>query len=131
MAATATEQIIQNGPRNLVAKYTIAGTTGDASNSVLVNVSDVDVNIGVNGLKLTKVQASIHGFSCRLAWDASANVDLIDIPDGDNVNLCYDKFGGIPNNATTGATGDVLFSTTGYTGAPDGGHIVLCFDKIS
>ncbi|KKL60115.1 hypothetical protein LCGC14_2208580 [marine sediment metagenome] len=31
MAATATEQVINDGPRNLYLKYTIAGTTGDAA----------------------------------------------------------------------------------------------------
>jgi len=129
MAATATEQIINNGPRNLVAKYTIAGTTGDTTAGTLVDVSNVDASIGVNALRLTKVQSTIHGFSCRLLWDATANVDLIDIGDGENVDLCFEDFGGLPNNAGSGATGDVLFTTTGYTAAGDGGHITLWFKK--
>jgi len=129
MAATATEQIINNGPRNLVAKYTIAGTTGDTTDGVLVDVSSVDAGIGVNDLRLTKVQATIHGFSMRLAWDATANVDLIDIGDGENTDLCFESYGGIPNNGAAGATGDVLFTTTGYTAAGDGGHVTLWFKK--
>lgn len=129
MAATATQQIINNSSRNLVLKYTIAGTTGDTSDGVLVDVSALDSSIGVNDLKLKKVKAVIHGFSVRLAWDATANVDLIDISDGDNIDLCYSEFGGIPNNAGSGATGDVLWTTTGYTASGDGGHIILWFTK--
>ena len=129
MAATATQQIIANGPRNLVLKYTIAGTTGDATAAVLVDVSALDSSIGVNGLKLMSAQAVCTGFSCSLAWDATTDVDLIYFPSDTDVDQDFSKFGGIPNNAGTGATGDVMFSTVGYTAAGDGGLIYLHFRK--
>ena len=129
MAATATQQIIANGPRNLVVKYTIAGTTGDTTAGTLVDVSALDAGIGVNGLTLKSVQATITGFTCSLLWDATANVELFRIPDGDNVDHDFSKFGGVKNNAGAGATGDVLFTTIGYTAGSDGGHIYLWFRK--
>jgi hypothetical protein len=129
MAATATQQIIANGPRNLVLKYTIAGTTSDATAVKLVDVSALDSSIGVNDLKLMSIQAALTGFTCSLLWDATANVDLVYIPDEETVNLDFSKFGGIPNNAGSGATGDVLFTTVGYTASGDGGIIYLHFKK--
>ena len=128
MAATATQQIIANGPRNLVLKYTIAGTTGDTAAGTLVDVSALDTGIGVNGLTLMSAQWGLTGFSCKLVWDATADIDLIEIPAGEG-SQDFTKFGGIKNNSGTGATGDVDFTTTGYTAAGDGGHIYLCFKK--
>jgi len=130
MAATATQQIIANGPRNLVLKYTIAGTTGDASAATLVDVSALDSSIGVNDLSLISVQAGLTGFSCKLAWDATTDVDLIEIPADQSFEQDYSRFGGIKNNAGTGSTGDVVITTTGYTAAAgEGGHIYLWFKK--
>lgn len=129
MAATATQQIIANGPRNLVLKYTIAGTTGDTTAGVLVDVSTLDANIGVNDLRLMSVQGVINGFTLSLLWNADANVDLFYIPDSEDVNQDFSRFGGIPNNAGTGADGDVLFTTVGYTASGDGGILYLWFKK--
>ncbi len=129
MAATATQQIIANGPRNLVLKYTIAGTTGDTAAGTLVDISAIDSTLGVSALKLMGVQAALTGFSCALLWNATANVNLIEIPTDQSMNQDYSKFGGIPNNAGTGVNGDVLFTTTGYTASGDGGHIYLWFKK--
>ena len=129
MAASATQQIIANGPRNLVLKYTIAGTTGDTTAGVLVDVSALDSSIGVNDLKLMSIQAMLTGFTCSLLWDATTDIDLVYIPDEETVNLDFSKFGGIPNNAGTGATGDVMFTTVGYSAAGDGGILYLHFKK--
>ena len=133
MAATATEQVLADGPRNLILKYTIAGTTNDTSAGILVNVSDfVDrdgVALGANALTLYSVQACLTGFSCKLSWDASTDVDLIEIPADAEVNQDFSKFGGIKDNSAGSSTGDVLFTTTGYTAAGNGGHIYLCFKK--
>jgi hypothetical protein len=127
MAATATEQVLNNGPRNLVVKYTIAGTTGDTATGILVNASDF--GLGANSLTLMEVDASLTGFSCNLLWDATANVALVEIPSDDPVSDDFSEFGGIKNNSGAGSTGDVLFTTTGYTAAGDGGTIVLRFKK--
>jgi len=133
MAATATQQIINDGHRNLNLKYTIAGTTGDTAVGILVNVSGFnDANgtaLGANGLTLMGVEASLTGFSCNLLWDATTNVSLVEIPSDEYVKLDFSKFGGIKDNSGAGSTGDVLFTTTGYTASGDGGHIYLKFKK--
>lgn len=128
MAATAVQQIIHNGPRNLVLKYTVGGTTGDTTAGVLVDVSALDSNIGVNGLTLMSASWSLFGLNVLLDWDATANVSLFELSEGEG-DHDLTKYGGIKNNAGSGATGDVLWTTTGYTAAGDGGHIILSFKK--
>ena len=128
MAATATQQIIANGPRNLVVKYTIAGTTGDTVAGTLLDISGVDADLGVSDLKLMSAQWGLTGCSVNLLWNATANVALLECSAGSD-SQDFSKFGGIPNNAGTGVNGDVLFTTTGYTAGGDGGHIYLHFKK--
>lgn len=130
MAATATQQIIANGPRNLVLKYTIAGTTGDAAAVKLVDVSALDASLGANALTLMSISWGLSGFSCKLVWDATTDIDLIEMPANSADSQDFSKFGGIKDNsAAANSTGDVMFTTTGYTASGDGGHIYLCFKK--
>lgn len=129
MAATATEQVLNNGVRNLNLKYTIAGTTGDVTGSTLVDVSSLDTGIGVNGLTLYEVESSLTGFSAKLQWDATSAVDLVELPSDEYLKQDFSAEGGIKNNAGAGATGDVLITTTGYTASGDGGFILLRFKK--
>ncbi len=133
MAATATQQIINDGNRNLNLKYTIAGTTGDVTNSILVNVSgfnDAEGNsLGANALTLVGINASLTGFSVNLLWDATANVELLEIPSDEPYTRDFRSFGGIKDNSGSGSTGDILITTTGYTASGDGGHIYLKFKK--
>jgi len=133
MAATATQQVINDGPRNLVLKYTIAGTTGDITATKLVDAStfnDKNGNaVGANGLKLMAVQSSLTGFSAKLSWDATTDVDLIELPTDQEYSVDFTEIGGITDNGGSGSTGDVMITTTGYTASGDGGVIVLYFKK--
>jgi hypothetical protein len=127
MAATATQQVIHNGPRNFVAKYTIGGTTGDTTKGTLVDASAIDSTLGDNALRLEKAEWALTGFSCNLQWDGGPDVDLIELNSGFG-RLDFSDIGGIKNNATL-QSGDVLFTTTNYTASGNGGHIVLEFKK--
>ena len=133
MAATATQQVLNNGHRNLILKYTIAGTTGDAAAVKLVDASTfTDANgvaLGANSLTLIKVQSSLTGFSAKLLWDASTDIDLVELPTGENLVQDFSEFGGIKDNGGSGSTGDVMITTTGYTASGDGGSFVLYFKK--
>ena len=133
MAATATQQIIADGHRNLILKYTIAGTTGDAAAVDLVDATAFNdaegTALGANSLTLLGIDASLTGFSCNLLWDATANVSLVEIPSDEPIKQDFSRFGGIKDNSGTGSTGKVVFTTTGYTASGDGGHIYLKFKK--
>ena len=126
MAATATQQVINNGPRNLVVKYTIAGATGDTTAGVLLDIDQIETD-SIN-LRLERAQWSLTGHSCKLLWDGgTADVDLLELSAGEG-SVDYSLIGGIANNADD-ASGDVLFTTTGYTASGDGGSFILEFKK--
>ena len=133
MAATATEQVLNDGSRNLILKYTIGGTSGDLTASKLVDVSTFNdrdgVALGANSLTLVKLQSSLTGFSAKLAWDATTDIDLVELPSGENYTQDFTEFGGIKDNGGAGSTGDVMITTTGYTASGDGGSFVLYFRK--
>ena len=133
MAVAATQQVINDGNRNLNLKYTLAGTSGDLTTSILVNVSgfnDKDGNaLGANALTLVGIDASLTGFSANLLWDAGTNVELLEIPSDQPFSRDFKSVGGIKDNSGASSTGDVLITTTGYTASGDGGHIYLKFKK--
>lgn len=126
MSATATQQVIHNGTRNLVLKYTIDGAFGDVSAAQLVDLAALDSSVGTDRLKLVKAKWALTGMSCKLAWDGAPDVDLLEMNSSGEVNFC--GFGGVVNNAVE-QTGDVKFTTTGYGTAGDGGHFTLWFKK--
>lgn len=125
MAATATEQVIHNGSRNLVLKYTIAGTTGDTTAAKLLDRDSLSVT---KDLKLSKVTWALTGCSVNLLWDATSNVSFFECSEGEG-SQDFTDIGGIPNNAGAGKTGDVVYTTTGYGAGGDGGHVILEFKK--
>ena len=131
MTQTATQQVISNGPRNLVLKYTIAGNApfGDVTADTLVDISSLDANIGVGGYRLEKASWSLTGMSAKLAWEGAADVDLIQLSSGDGA-VDFSETGGIVNNASI-PTGNVVYTTTGFGTTGDGGSMVLEFKKKS
>ena len=129
MAATATQQIIHNGARNLVLKYTIAGTSGDVTAGKLVDAGALDSGIGLGGLRLERAKWALSGFSCKLAWDGGPDTDLLELASG-NGDVDFSDIGGIVNNAAD-QSGDVVFTTTDYGASGEGGHIILEFKKRS
>lgn len=133
MAATATEQILHDGGRNLILKYTIAGASGDTTAGTLVTASSfTDKNgdaVGANGFTLVSVKSSLTGFSCNLLWDATANINLVELPADSDITRDYSCCGGIKDNSGAGSTGNILFTTTGYGAGGDGGVIILKLRK--
>ena len=47
----------------------------------------------------------------RILWDATTDQFAWQIPQNSNYLMDLSSFGGIPNNAGAGSTGDVLFTT--------------------
>ena len=129
MAAQATQQVIANGPRNLILKYTIGGSLTDAVAATLVDISSLDSNVGVGGYRLERAQWSLTGMSAKLAWEGATDVDLIQLAEGDG-DVDFSEIGGVANNVTL-PTGNIVYTTTGYGTAGDGGSMVLEFKKKS
>lgn len=107
MADAVSSQTIIDGPKHLVMKFTnLSDGTGESA------VKKVDVAAGSN-LRITKIHYACVGMSATLLWDADTDVRIIELA-GDGV-FDFTGFGGLPNNAGTGVTGDINLTTTGHT----------------
>jgi hypothetical protein len=114
MADAVASQTILDGERLFIAKYTnLSDGTGETG-VIKVDVSTLNPNsfgLACNGVKLNKIYATTHGLQVRILWDATTDVFAWVIPQNSNYLMDFSSFGGIPNNAGTGKTGDVLFTT--------------------
>ncbi len=137
MANTITTQTILDGPRNLVIKTYLVntGVASQQSDVTLVDVSAFNDSVGaeLTRVRIIKVEAAMSGsavpWSAQLLWDADTNVPIINIGgDVSDFDRDYTDIGGLPNNASTGINGDILWSTIGV-GNNDEGHITLYMKK--
>lgn len=95
-------QIIEDGPRNVVVKVTApAAETGTA-----IDVSTLTPPCGrVNIFRVWYSTLDVN--EVVLLWDATADVEALRLHGSQD--FCFDKFGGITNNAGAGVTGDLLY----------------------
>ena len=118
MADTVTSQTIQDGQRKAVLKFTnVSDGTGEA-NVVKVDVSALQANANgdaCTSVTIQRIYWAGRGMGVNLFFDATANVLITGLPADSTGDEYYDNFTGIPNNAGSGKTGDVLFSTVGHS----------------
>lgn len=127
MADAVASQTLLDGERVAIMKFTnISDGTGEAA------VKKVDVSAlnssasgaACTGVKINKIWANTDGMSVNVLWDATADVVATTIPAGQMYCMKFAEFGGLPNNAGDGKTGDVMFTTVGHT-AGDSYTIIL------
>jgi hypothetical protein len=116
MADAVTSQVILDGERLYVAKFTnISDGTGEAA-ALKIDVSTLArnaYNLVCNGVKINKVLAQTSGMGVIILWDATVDAVCETIPADVMYRMKYDEYGGLSNNAGAGVTGDVLFTTVG------------------
>lgn len=114
MADAVTSQIILDGERLFIGKFTnISDSTGESA-VVKIDVSALTPSASgnaCNGVKINKIWAQTQGMSVDILWDATTDLICETIPENNFYLMDYSSFGGLPNNAGAGKTGDVLFST--------------------
>ena len=64
---------------------------------------------------IAKIWWMTVGMSVKLEFDASTSVLLTHIPADSSGDEYYDNFTAIPNNAGSGKTGDIDFTTVGHS----------------
>jgi hypothetical protein len=116
MADAVTSQTILDGERLFIGKFTnISDGTGESA-VLKIDVSTLTPNaagLACNGVKINKIWAQTQGMSVDILWDADTDLICETIPENQFYLMDYSSFGGFPNNAGTGKTGDVRFSTVG------------------
>ena len=132
MADAVTSQTIIDGSRNCVMKFTNVSDGSGESAVVKVDVSALSPNAAgtsCSEVRVMRITHAIVGMSVQLLLDATSNVLLCDLAESSNGHLNFEDFGGIPNNAGSGKTGDILFTTLGHSSG-DTYSIVIEMVKI-
>lgn len=126
MADLVTSQILENGPRFIVAKFTnLSDATGENGVTKINATSSGPFGVVFQGntiypglhLAVTRVFFSVTGMALRIQWHATVNADMLILSQSDNWNFPGDQmrgFGGLTVPAgLAGATGSIDFTTVG------------------
>lgn len=120
MADAVASQTILDGERLFIGKFTnISDGTGETG-VVKIDVSALSPNAAgnaCNGVKINKIWAQTQGMSLDILWDATTDILCETIPANQFYLMDYSSLGGLSNNAGTGVTGDVSFTTVGAAAA--------------
>ena len=132
MAVTATSQTIFDGERVAIMKFyfTTTDTTGE-TNVVKVNPASLTPSAAggaCDAVSILKVSALTHGLEVQMNWVATTPVVIEIIPQNTQYTQDYSKFGGLTNNAGTGKTGAISFTTLDQS-AGDAYTVVLEMQK--
>ena len=131
MADTVTSQTIQDGEKTAILKFTNESDgTGEAS------VKKVDVSAlasnsagsACTSASISRIYWACRGMGVDIEFDATTNVLAIPLPADSTGDEYYDLFTGIPNNAGSGVTGDIDFTTVGHSNG-DAYSIILVLTK--
>ena len=131
MADTVTSQTIQDGNKTAVLKFTNESDgTGEAS------VKKVDVSAfaadsqgnDCTSVSIARIYWACRGMGVDIEFDASTNVLAVPLPADSTGDEYYDLFGSIPNNAGSGVTGDIDFTTVSASSG-DAYSIILVLHK--
>jgi hypothetical protein len=120
MADAVTSQTLIDGVKTAVLKFTNISDGSGESAVAKVDVSALsanDVGKSCTGASIEKIWWQCNGMKVQLLFDASSNVIAIELGENQSGYHDYTSFGGIINNAGSGKTGDILFTTVGHSSA--------------
>ena len=131
MADTVTSQTIQDGERVAVLKFTnVSDGTGESAVKK-VDVSALTTNSAgesCTSVSIARIYWACVGMRVNIEFDASTNVLAMPLPADSTGDEYYDLFSGIPNNAGSGVTGDIDFTTVCHSSG-DAYSIILVLNK--
>ena len=120
MADAVTSQTLIDGPQTAVMKFTNVsdGSGEDAVKKVDVSaLSNSAGGLACTGVVIEKMWWQCIGMKVKVLFDADTDAFCIELGENQSGHHDYTSFGGLTNNAGTGVTGDVLFTTVGHTRA--------------
>ena len=112
MPNTITSQTIQDGTYALVVKVHLNSDGSEETDLVVVDASTFSPAFTNAQLLALDIIVAAPTLQARLEWDANTDVPICTIGPT-SLQLDWRKFGGLPNNAGTGVTGDILLTTLG------------------
>lgn len=113
MADAVASQTLVDGERNVVMKFTnLSDGTGE---SAVLKVDVSALNKSPSEVRIERIIAHTAGMAVNILWDADTDVPAFIIGQDAALDMDFRSFGGLRNNAGTGKTGDILFTTVGHT----------------
>jgi len=120
MADAVTSQTLFDGDKHVVMKFTnISDGTGESAVKK-VDVSALESDIYGNtcsSVAIEKIWWQCIGMKVRMFFDATSDAFIIELGENQSGYHDYSEFGGIKNNAGSGKTGDIDFTTVGHSSA--------------
>lgn len=111
MANQTTQQVLYDGPRNLVMQFTgICDGQGDESAVVKVHMADLERT--PKSVKIMGIEYDVNGGVVQLLWAADSPVPFAILSDFNDLD--YTQMGGLTNAGGDTANGDILLSTLGF-----------------
>ena len=117
MADAVTSQTIQDDNRKAVLKFTNISDGSGESAVTKIDVSALQANSkgdSCTEVAISKIWWQCVGMGVQLLNDATSDTLIIALSPDSNGMHDYTPFSGIPNNAGSGKTGDVQFTTVGH-----------------
>ena len=120
MADAVASQTLVDGKHIAVFKFTNISDGSGESAVKKIDVSALATN--QRGASCTRVPNEkiwwqCNGMKVQVLFDASTNVLCIELGENQSGHHDYTSFGGLTNNAGSGVTGDILFTTVGHSSA--------------
>ena len=124
MADAVTSQTLIDGDLYAVMKFTNISDGSGESAVTKVDVSALQA-LGSNtanqktctGVVIERIWWQCIGMKVQILWDATSDAFCIELGENQSGNHDYTVFGGLTNNAGSGKTGDIKFTTVGHTSA--------------
>ena len=131
MADAVTSQTIIDGQKTAVMKFT---NVSDGSGEDAVTKVDVSAlaalpdGTACTGATIERIWWQCIGMKVQILFNASTDAFCIELGENQSGEHDYTSFGGLTNNAGSGKTGDINFTTVGHTSA-DTYTIILTMRK--
>ena len=120
MADAVTSQTLFDGDKHVVMKFTnISDGTGESAvKKVDVSALESDINGNTcTSVAIEKIWWQCIGMKVRMFFDATSDKFIIELGENQSGYHDYSEFGGLSNNAGSGKTGDIDFTTVGHSSA--------------
>tara|TARA_R110000737_G_scaffold298993_1_gene305823 strand:- start:2499 stop:2915 length:417 start_codon:yes stop_codon:yes gene_type:complete len=119
MADAVATQTIQDGAQKAILRFTnVSDGTGESA-VTKIDVSGLTVNpvtgMSCSSVSIEKISFSNIGMGVKIYFDADTDVLVIQLPADWADEFDFSEFSGIPDNAGSGTTGDIQFTTVGHS----------------
>ena len=118
MADTVASQTLAAGPKTAVLKLTNISDGSGESAVTKVDVSALQPSADgdtCTGVTIERIWWQCIGMKVQILWDATSDLFCIELGENQSGDHDYTKFGGLTNNAGSGKTGDLKFTTVGHS----------------